>query len=115
MLIVPDVYWYGTAASTYGDMRGPGRFNVDLSVRRAFRIRERLNFEVGVDATNLFNHTQYASIPGPTIQNYLGGTNTVTNSASGLSPGQGTNNAYGTMGEQSFDPRQIVVNVRFQF
>jgi hypothetical protein len=113
--VVPDVYWYGTAASTYGDMRGPGRFNVDMSLKRNFRIGEKLNLQFGVDATNVFNHTQYALIPGPTIQNNLGSTNTVTNAALGLSPGQGTNNAYGTMGEQSFDPRQIVVNVRLQF
>jgi hypothetical protein len=113
--VVPDIYWYGDAAPTYGDMRGPGRFNVDMSLRRTFRIRESMNFQLGVDATNLLNHTEYVSIPGPTIQSYLGNTNTVTNSSVGLAPGQGTNSAYGTMGVSSFDPREIVVNLRLQF
>jgi len=113
--VVPDIYWYGDAAATYGDMRGPGRFNVDMSLKRTFRIRESMNFQFGVDATNLLNHTQYVSIPGPTIQNYLGNTNTVTNSSVGLAAGQGTNSAYGTMGPSSFDPREIVLNLRLLF
>jgi hypothetical protein len=43
-------------------MRGPGRFNIDLSLRRTFQIRERSMLEFAANATNLLNHTQF----GPT-------------------------------------------------
>jgi hypothetical protein len=113
---VPDVYWYGTAAQTFAEMRGPGRVNADLSLRREFRIRERFNLEVAANATNLFNHTQFAA-------NYdggLGSTNTALNAANGLRPGMGSaGNTFGTLSLSStaavFDPRQIVMNVRLRF
>jgi hypothetical protein len=113
--VVPDVYWWGNAASTYGDMRGPGRFNIDMSLKRLFNIRENMVLQLGVDVTNLLNHTEYNASPGPTYQNNLGNTNTVSNPASGLTPGQGTNDAFGTMGVSSFDPRQFVLNLKLRF
>jgi hypothetical protein len=110
--VVPDIYWYGNSAISYGDMRGPGRFNVDLSLRRTMNIRENLQLQLGVQATNAFNHTQYALIPGGTIQSNLGNTNT---SLAAGPIGLGTNGAFGTYGEQSFDPRQFVLNARIIF
>jgi hypothetical protein len=113
--VVPDVYWWGNAASTYGDMRGPGRFNIDMSLKRLFNIRENMILQLGVDVTNLLNHTEYNASPGPTYQNNLGNTNTVANPALGQVPGQGTNDAFGTMGVSSFDPRQFVLNLKLRF
>lgn len=113
--VVPDVYWYGTAASTYGDMRGPGRFNIDMGLRRVFRIREQLSVALGADATNLLNHTQYWGGPNGTYSNYLGSTNLVADRSVGLVPGMGTNGSFGTMGVASLDPRQFVLNVRITF
>jgi hypothetical protein len=110
--IVPDVYWDGNSAISYDDMRGPGRFNIDWSIRKTFTIRENVQLQIGADATNFLNHTQYALIPGGTINNNLGNTN--TSPASGPI-GIGTNYAYGTYGEQSFDPRQFVLNARIRF
>jgi hypothetical protein len=37
--------------------RGPGLFNLDASLARNFRPRERLDFTIRADAYNLFNHT----------------------------------------------------------
>jgi hypothetical protein len=39
---IANQYWVGNSAVAIGDMRVPGRFNVDLSLRRTFPIRERL-------------------------------------------------------------------------
>ncbi|MEP6715057.1 MAG: TonB-dependent receptor, partial [Terriglobia bacterium] len=113
---VPDVYWFGSAAQTLADMRGPGRVNLDMSLRRNFRIRERINLEVAANATNVFNHTQFAA----NYSGALGGTNTAVSAASGLTPGMGANgNTFGTLSLSGtgsvFDPRQIVMNVRLRF
>jgi hypothetical protein len=109
--VVPDIFWNGTAASTYDALRGPGRFNIDLSLRRVFRIRERMSLEFAADATNLLNNTQYSG-------NYtgsLGNTLTATNPSRGLEPGMGSNDAFGTLGVAAFDPRQVVMNLRLRF
>ena len=113
---VPDVYWWGTAAQTFAAMRGPGRFNIDMSLRRTFRIRERLSLEIAADATNLLNSTQLAA----NYSGALGSTNTALNPVSGLVPGMGANgNTFGTLSLAStasvFDPRQVVMNVRLRF
>jgi hypothetical protein len=112
----PDVYWWGTAAQTFDQMRGPGRYNLDLSLRRTFKIRESMSLEFAANATNMFNHTQL-------VANYagaLGSTNTAVNAATGLKPGMGANgNSFGllSLGSTSSvaDPRQVVMNLRFRF
>jgi len=43
--------------------RGPGRFNLDMALAKAFTFRERLKAEFRVDAFNIFNHTEFAN-PG---------------------------------------------------
>jgi hypothetical protein len=68
---VPDVYWWGTAAQTFDQMRGPGRYNLDLSLRRTFKIKERVRLEFAANATNLFNNTQLSA-------NYSGGLGSTT-------------------------------------
>jgi trimeric autotransporter adhesin len=109
--IVPNMYWMGNSALTIGDLRGPGRFNVDLSLRRTFAIREWVKLEIAADATNAFNHTEYNG-------NYSGGlgsTNLVNQPSRGLIPGLGTSTTFGTLGLGTFDPRQVVMNVRVTF
>src|SRR5215831_17772484 len=113
---VPDVYWYGTAAQTFDEMRGPGRFNIDMSLRRNFKIRERWNLEFAANATNLLNNTQFQA----NYSGALGGTNVALTPASGLKPGMGANgNTFGVLtlaGTGSvFDPRQVVMNLRLRF
>jgi hypothetical protein len=108
---VPDQYWIGNSAPSYGDLRGPGRFNMDLSLRRNFRIRERISLEVAGNATNLLNHTQLNS----NYNNNLGGTNLTTNAATGLLPGMPASATFGTIGNATFDPRQITLNARIRF
>ena len=109
--VVPDVYWWGTVGSTLNAMRNRGRVNIDLSLRRTFKIRERFSIELAADATNLWNNTQLnGSFAGG-----LGSTNTATNAAKGLTPGMGATDTYGTIGVGSFDARQVVMNLRLRF
>jgi hypothetical protein len=39
--------------------RGPGFFGGDASIRKDFRLTERLNFQIGLNAFNVFNHANY--------------------------------------------------------
>jgi hypothetical protein len=51
---------------TYGDfgrnsLRGPGAFNVNLSLSKIFRVREKADIELRGDAFNLFNSAQFGN------------------------------------------------------
>jgi len=50
---------FGTIARN--SFRGPGYFNTDFSVRKNFRLSERLNFQVGANAYNVLNHPNFAN------------------------------------------------------
>jgi len=109
--VVPDLYWWGTVGNTLNALRNLGRFNMDMSLRRTFRIREKMNLEFAADATNLLNHTELSGA----FAGGLGSTNTAINPAKGLVPGMGTTDTYGTIGVGAFDPRQIVLNLKLRF
>jgi trimeric autotransporter adhesin len=108
---VPDVYWVGRAAQTYGYLRTPGRFNIDVSIRRSFKIREGKDLEVSADATNLLNHPELSG----TYTGALGNTNLVSNATKGLAPGMGSSDTYGTIGLSTFDPRQVTLHLQLRF
>lgn len=108
---IANQFWVGNSNPTIGDLRGPGRFNVDLSLRRTFSIREKIRLQIAADATNLLNHTELSG-------NYnggLGNTNLTNNPSAGLIPGLGTSATFGTVGVAAFDPRQITMHLRIQF
>jgi hypothetical protein len=108
---VPDQFWVGNSAQTIGNLRGPGRINVDMSLRRTFQLRERVALEISADASNILNSAQYNS-------NYagaLGATNLVNNAARGLVPGMGASDTFGTIGLGTFDPRQVTMRMRLRF
>ncbi|MGH9683049.1 MAG: hypothetical protein ACRD4S_05505 [Candidatus Acidiferrales bacterium] len=50
--------------------RGPGFFGSDFSIRKSFTITERVNFQLGLDAYNVFNHANYGA---PFSNNAFGG------------------------------------------
>jgi hypothetical protein len=109
--IAANQFWVGSANPTNGDMRGPGRVNVDLSLRRSFAIREQLKLEIAADTTNIFNNTQYnGSYVGG-----LGNTNLTNNPSAGLIPGYGTSSTFGTLPVNTFDPRQVTMRLRVVF
>ena len=78
---VADQFWYGNADITYDEIRTDSRFNVDMSIRREFTLPNALRLEVGADAMNILNNTQFSG-------SYIGALgNTVTNRESGARPG----------------------------
>ncbi len=104
--VVPNQFWFGSSNQTSGDLRGPDRFNIDLSLRRTFSIHERLKLQISADATNVLNHTEYNG-------NFNGGLGNTT--LSGSTIGYGTSTTYGTFGVGTFDPRQITMHLRMIF
>jgi hypothetical protein len=109
--IIADQFWVGNANPTNGDLRGPGRFNVDLSLRRTVALTERFRLQVAADVTNLLNHTELSG----NFNGALGNTNLVNNPGAGLIPGMGTSATFGTVGVTAFDPRQIAMHLRILF
>jgi hypothetical protein len=109
--IVNDVYWYGNAELTYDEIRTDSRFNIDMSIRRSFRIQGSMALEIGADAMNILNHTQFSGA----YAGGLGNTVTTANPALGLVPGMGNANNYGTRGMATFNPRQIMLRATLRF
>ncbi len=109
-----DIYWYGTAAARYGDIRGNGRFNINLSLQKAFRIGERVSAQISAEASNLLNSTQFRpelnAGTGSTFTNV-----TAAQSAQGIKPGMLQNDSFGTFGMATFDPRQVELRLRLRF
>jgi hypothetical protein len=108
---IANQYWVGNSAVTIGDLRGPGRFNVDLSLRRTFPIRERLKMQISADASNLLNHAELSGA----FSGGLGNTNLTNNPSGGLIPGYGNSATFGTIGVGTFDPRQITLHLKVVF
>jgi hypothetical protein len=104
-------FWVGNSAQNVGDMRGPSRFNTDVSVRRSFNVKEGVTLNLNVDATNLLNNSQYST----NYNGNLGNTNLATNDARGLKPGMGSSDTFGTIGVGTFDPRQVTFRLMLRF
>ena len=112
--IAPDIYWFGTAAPRYDDVRTLGRFNVNMSVQKELRITERIKAQFSAEASNVLNNTQFR----PAMNAALTGTFTnltAAQTARGLKPGMIQNDNYGTWGMSTFDPRQIELRLRLFF
>jgi hypothetical protein len=108
--ILADEYWYGNYPNTFGDIRGPGLTNIDLTLRRQFPLYERFKLEISALAQNFANHPEWNSQPSAGA----GGTDTVNNPANGQIPGYGSG-GFGTYGMGTFDPRQIQLQGRITF
>jgi len=51
-----DTYWLGNSAINYSTIRDPSINNLNFSIRRNFKVTERLAIEFQANATNLLNH-----------------------------------------------------------
>jgi trimeric autotransporter adhesin len=109
--VLADEYWYPNGSQTNGNIRGHSRVNVDLSLRRTFKLTERLKLDFTAAATNLMNSAEWSSSPGGGI----GSTDTVNNTANGQIVGLSQGGSYGTWGMGTFDPRQIELVGRIIF
>lgn len=61
MFLLPPSYTYGNVARTLPDTRGPSTTNIDLSLVRNFRLRERFDLQVRGESFNLLNTPHFAN------------------------------------------------------
>jgi hypothetical protein len=61
---------FGTIARNA--FRGPGYFNSDFSLRKNFHVSERLGFQIGASAYNIFNHANFANPGFSTLSSTFG-------------------------------------------
>jgi len=109
--ILADEYWYPNGNQTNGNIRGPLRFNTDVSLRRAFNLTERFKLDITAAATNVLNTAEWNNSPSGTI----GGTDVVNNPANGQIVGLPQGNTYGNWTTATFDPRQVELVGRIIF
>jgi hypothetical protein len=110
--LVNDVYWDGTAAFTFNDIRSRGISNWNTTIERTFRPKEGLSVDFSAQFSNFLNHTQFR--PTPALGR-LGAVNTSANSSQGTLPGQGLSANFGAHTDNTFDPRQIEFQLKFRF
>jgi len=106
-----DEYYYGNGNQTNGNVRGPSRVNVDLSLRRTFKLTERFNLDITAAATNLMNSAEWNNLSSGSIGNF----DTVNNPANGQIVGLSQGGGYGTSSKATYDPRQIELVGRIVF
>ncbi|GIU77134.1 MAG: hypothetical protein KatS3mg005_0372 [Bryobacteraceae bacterium] len=108
-----DMMWWGTAATNYGDLTGPGRDNLNLSLEKSFKVKERFDFLLSAEATNALNNVQFK----PRLNNVsVGGLQPTRDPSRGLEVGMGTSSNFGTINAaNTFDPRQIEFRLRIRF
>jgi hypothetical protein len=101
------------AETTFGDVArnsfyGPHYFNMDTSLYKDFKIRERMSFRIGATALNIFNHPSF----GNPSQNVAGGGLGLITSTQSQPTGP-----YGTFQSSSVaaGERLLVLNARFNF
>jgi len=92
----PAIYQFGNEG--VGILRGAALRNVDLSVQRIFKIKERYRLEFRGESFNAFNHTNFA-VPNSTFGSPNFG---IVTSAGGASTSAGA-------------PRQIELGLRVRF
>jgi hypothetical protein len=110
---INDTYWLGDSAINYSSIRCPSVNNLNFTLRRTFRVTERVAIDFQANATNILNH--------PNFQSYatdLGSsTNLSSSNTNNISLGYPTNsaNTYGTHGLTDFDHRQIEFEFKVKF
>lgn len=115
--VIPDLFWYGTAAATFGEMRSNSTWSTNLSLEKSFSFGERYSIYLAAQATNLFNNVQFR----PGLNSSFGATvlpSTVAgNPTLNLKVGQllDTANTWGAYTQNTYDPRQIELVMRFRF
>lgn len=108
-----DMLWWGTAATNYDDLRGPGRANMNLSMEKGFKLRERVELLFSGEASNFLNNVQFR----PRLRSIsVGGLQPRPDPSRGLDVGMGTSANFGTIDAAStFDPRQVELRLRIRF
>lgn len=119
---VPTVQWFSTgsfgmpAIGTFGNLsrnylRGPGRFNTNLSLTKDFNFTERSHLEFRFDAFNAFNHTQLNAYG---TSGFSSGSITINKDKVTKIPNVW---AVGKVGQinRAFDPRKLQLSMKLYF
>ncbi len=85
----------------------------DLALSKEFRVKERVKFEVRVDAFNAFNHTQFNGV-NSTANFASPGSTVITNLPLNASGALTNLNGFGTVNSVR-PPRNMQLSARFQF
>lgn len=109
-----DIFWFGNSAARYGDIRGNGRWNVNMSLQKNVQITDKLNMQLSAEASNVFNNTQFWPAMNAGLGGYAVNPN-AAQTAAGIQRGMVLNDNFGTWGMRTFDPRQIELRVRLFF
>ena len=86
--------------------RGPGYFDLDTQISRTFAIRERLQFELGIQAYNVVNHANFANPSGSISSGAFGTITSVVGPPTSI---------YGSFQGASVSGRVMVLTGRFTF
>jgi len=106
-----DTYWMGTQAVDYGGMRAPMINNLNFTLKRSFRVSDRIGIDFQADATNVLNHPNFETYTSALGSAELTPSNS-TNTPLGVATGSST---YGTHSNLTFDSRQIELQMRLRF
>jgi len=106
-----DQYTEGTTPLTIGDLRSPGFANTNMSVIRKFALGERFSLNLHVDATNLWNRTNFQ----PYAANGSVTSILSPSGSGGGTIGQNSNSSFGTLNMSFLEPRQITLALRLDF
>lgn len=107
----PDIYWHGTSAMSYADVRGINYYNHNVSLQKESRVTERVSILFSAEATNLWNRAQFAG----NVNVGSGNIFLAANPARGVQPGMIQNENFGTFGMATLDPRQVELRLRVRF
>lgn len=113
--VLGSLYTMGNAAIDYAAMRGGAINNVNLTLARDFKLWENVVLSFRANVSNAWNHPQWL----PSNFNMdLGGAYGST-PTSPLPPsivaGEGGNNGYGARNNNTYDPREVILEGRVTF
>ncbi|MDE3165235.1 MAG: hypothetical protein KGN36_05465, partial [Acidobacteriota bacterium] len=93
-------------------LTGPGINNWDLSLMKEFSVKERLHFELRVDAFNVWNHTQFNGVNASLTASTL--TSAFSNVAMNADGSINNKNGFGSV-SGARDPRILMTMIRVRF
>jgi hypothetical protein len=103
----PAIGQYGTLGS--GSIRLPSTYNVDFSIFKNFRVRERYSIQFRAEMFNAFNNVQFNGFTGS--QNNLTMNDSLVN---GIPYGKIQNSGFGVL-NSDLGPRNIQFGLKFSF
>jgi hypothetical protein len=99
----------GFATTRRNSFRGPHYFNSDLDLLKRFKVTERVDFAVGANFYNVFNHPNF-QIPNNDVNNVFSAPfGTVTSTA------EGPTSIYGAFAGSAVSGRVVQLHARIEF